>query len=100
LIFFFCSSMPFLARWIVIAPNWRHLSCPIGKQTSWCEGSKCTWCHGLLLHIHPWLLFQIGVGKNVSQKHCKIGGINCSLWINAIIPYDNGTNSTWRLGHG
>ncbi len=56
------------------------------KKTNWCEGSKCTWCHGLLPHIHLWLLLQIGVGKNVSQKCCKIGGIKCSLWIDVTIP--------------
>ncbi len=84
--YFFNNLMPFLACWIVTAPNWKHFSCLIGEQTKWCEGSKCIWCHGLLFHIHPWLLLQIGVGKNVLQKCCKIGGIKCKLWISATIP--------------
>jgi hypothetical protein len=45
---------------------------PTGEQPNWDEGPRCTWCHGLLFHIHPWLLLRIGVGKNVLQRHHKI----------------------------
>ncbi len=66
--------------------NWRHLSHLARKQSNWGEGPRCTWCHGSLFHIHPWLLFWIGVGKNVLQTHHKIESIKCGLWIDTTFP--------------
>jgi hypothetical protein len=60
--------------------------CLVGKQPNRGEGPRCTWCHGLLFHIHLWLLLWIGVGRNVLQRCHEIENIKCSLWIDTTFP--------------
>ncbi len=77
----FCTK--FLKYDIELTLNWKHSQCPVKKQLNpGTEGPRCIWYHGLLLHIHPWLLFWITVKRNVLQKHHKIEGIKHDLWIN------------------
>ncbi len=44
-----------LEIWSILTSNWKCLPRFVGKQPSRGEGSKCTWCHDLLLHNHLYL---------------------------------------------
>jgi hypothetical protein len=69
-----------------LTPNWGHLQHLVREQFNQGEGPRCILHHGLLLHIHPWLLLWIGVGKNVLQRHHKIESIKRDLWVDTLFP--------------
>ncbi len=79
--------------WFFLTLNWNHSPHLARKHFNYNEGPRCTWCYGLLLHIHLWLLFQIDVKGNVLQRHRKIKSIKCDLWDIQCIPHGNETNS-------